>query len=343
MNRRDLLKSAATLPLLGQTMVGKPVQVKLIKPKRLSPGDAVGIIAPASGIGAETWYRAIRNIEELGFKPVVGKYARGLAGFLSGSDSERLSDLHWAFGDSAIKAVWCVRGGGGAPRLLPNLDYTLIRKNPKIFVGFSDITALHLAIHQNCGLVTFHGPVASSQLSDYTKEHLLNLLTKPAAPYKIQISEFNAAEESPFYRSEVITKGKCRGHLIGGNLSLLAAVAGTKYALRDVRGKILFIEEVNEPPYRIDRLLTQLRQSVNLRSTSGIALGVFEDTSASAAGKTSQPVLDVIRDRLGDLGVPVAYGLSFGHIRDNITIPYGILAELDTANATLTYLESAVL
>ena len=343
MNRRDLLKGAAALPLLGQTMVGNSeARTKLIKPKRLSPGDGVGLIAPASGVTAETWNRAIKNIEDLGFKPVVGKFARGQVGFLSGSDKERLSDLHWAFSDPAIKAVWCVRGGGGAPRLLADIDYSLIRKNPKIFIGFSDITALHLAIHQNCGLVTFHGPVASSQFPDYTKGHLMDVLTKPSAPYKITVSEFNTAKESPFYRTEVLNKGKSRGRLIGGNLSLLTALAGTKYALGNLRGKLLFIEEVNEPPYRIDRMLTQLRQSADLRSVAGIALGVFEDTSASA-GKTSQPVMDVLRDRLGDLNVPLVYGLSFGHIRDNITIPYGVEAELDADNAMLTYLESAIM
>ncbi|MBK6589709.1 MAG: LD-carboxypeptidase [Acidobacteria bacterium] len=343
MNRRDLIKGAAALPLLGQTMTGKSAErPKLIKPKRLLPGDAVGLIAPASGVTAETWERAIKNIEDLGFKPVVGKFARGINGFLSGTDKERLSDLHWAFSDPAIKAVWCVRGGGGAPRLLPDIDYSLIRKNPKILIGFSDITALHLAIHQNCGLVTFHGPVASSQYPDYTKGHLLNVISRPSSPYKIGVSEFNMAKESPFYRTEVINKGKCRGRLIGGNLALLSALAGTKYALADLKGKILFIEEVNEPPYRIDRMLTQLRQSVDLRAVAGIALGVFEDTSASA-GKTAQPVLDVIKDRLGDLGKPLIYGLSLGHIRDNITIPYGIEAELDVDDATLTYLESAVI
>ncbi len=342
MKRRDMLKGALALPLIAQTMLGNTAErTKIIKPKRLSPGDRVGIIAPASGVSAETWDRAVKNIESLGFRPEVGQYARGLNGFLSGTDKERLHDLHWAFADPGIRAVWCVRGGGGAPRLLPDIDYALIRKNPKVFIGFSDITALHLAIHKNCGLVTFHGPVASSTYSDYAKRHVMNVLTEPSTPYTVNISEINAAKDSPFYRSETIVKGKCRGRLTGGNLSLLAALAGTKYALGDVRGKILFIEEINEPPYRIDRMLTQLRQSLDLRSLAGIALGIFDDTSASA-GKTAQPVIDVLRDRLGDLGVPVVYGLSFGHIRDNMTLPFGIETELDANEMTLTFLETAV-
>lgn len=342
MNRRELLKGAAALTLTAQTMLGKTLErTKLVKPKRLSQGDKVGIIAPSSGIAADAWERAIRNIESLGFKPEVGEFARGQMGFLSGTDKERLHDLHWAFGDPSIKAVWCVRGGGGAPRMLPEIDYALIRKNPKILIGFSDITALHLAIHQNCGLVTFHGPVATSINSEYSRTHAMDVLTRPTATYKSENSPENAASASPFFRSEVIVKGKCRGPLIGGNLSLLAALAGTKFALRDLKGKILFIEEIGEPPYRIDRMLTQLRQSADLRSLAGVALGVFDDTSASA-GKTAQPVMDVLRDRLGDLGVPVAYGLSFGHIRDNMTLPYGIEAEFDADNLTLTFLEAAV-
>jgi muramoyltetrapeptide carboxypeptidase len=342
MKRRDLLKGAGVLPLMAKTMFGnQPTRPKLVKPKRLSAGDKVGIIAPASGVTAETWERAAKNIESLGFTPVIGEFARGVKGFLSGTDQERLHDLHWAFGDPSIKAVWCVRGGGGAPRLLPDINYDLIRRNPKIFIGFSDITALHLAINEMCGLVTFHGPVASSTYSDYTKMHVMNVLTNPAANYKIEISPVNTASPSPYFRSETLVKGKCRGRLIGGNLSLLAALAGTKYALGDLKGKILFIEDIGEPPYRIDRMLTQLRQSANLSKVAGIALGVFDDTG-STASTTAQPIIDVLRDRLGNLGVPLAYGLSFGHIRDNITIPYGIEAEFDAGEMTLTLLEAAV-
>jgi len=342
MKRRDMLKSAVALPLLAEVVLGvTSAKTKLIKPKRLVPGDKVGLIAPASTVAPESFDKAVKNIESLGFKPEVGQYARGAHGFLSGTDKERLHDLHWAFSDPSIKAVWCVRGGGGAPRLLPDVDYAMIKRNPKILIGFSDITALHLAIYQQCGLVTFHGPVGTSNYTDYTKTHVMNVLTNPSAPYKITLSDYNIANESPFYKSEVLVKGKARGRLIGGNLSLLSALAGTKYALGDLKGKILFIEEIGEPPYRIDRMLTQLRQSADLRSLAGIALGVFDDTSSSA-GKTAGPVMDVLRDRLGDLGVPLVYGLSFGHIRDNMTLPYGIDAELDADNMSLTYLETAV-
>lgn len=337
-----MIKGAVALPLIASTMsAGTSKSQAIIKPKRLVAGDTIGIIAPAGPATPEAFERALANIASLGFKAKVGASARGKFGFLSAPDKERLADLHWAFSDPEVKAVWCVRGGGGAPRMLGDIDYSLIKKNPKIFIGFSDITALHLAIGQNTGLVTFHGPVAASEYSEYTRKHVLDTLTAASTSRKVEISEFNRAKESSLFRTVEIVKGKCRGRLVGGNLSLLTALAGTPYALKDIKGKILFIEEINEAPYRVDRMLTQLRQSLDLKSVAGIALGVFEDNNAEHA-RDAKPVLDVVRDRLGDLGVPLIYGLSFGHIRDNMTIPYGINAELDTSAATLSLLESAV-
>ena len=170
----------------------------------------------------------------------------------------------------------------------------------------------------------------------------MSVLCEPSATHRVDVSEFNAARESAYFRTETLRKGKARGRLIGGNLALLTAIAGTPYALGDLKGRLLFIEDVNEPAYRVDRMLTQLRQSCDLRDVAGIALGIFDEGGATPA-KTAQPVLDVFRDRLGDLGVPMVYGLSFGHIRDNLTLPYGVQAELDADNATLTYLEPAVI
>jgi len=350
MNRRDLLKGAVILPFISKAALGRgqktsmqKISRKIIKPKRLSAGDTIGIIAPASGAEKEKFDAAVAMFEAMGYKTKVGKYARGDRGIFSGTDKERLHDLMWAFTDKDVDAVWCIRGGDGAPRILPDIDFDVIKKNPKIFVGYSDITSLHVAISQATGLVTFHGPGASSTFSDYTKPHVFDLLTGAAAPYKIELADANRekGKQAPLFQTETITKGKCRGKLIGGNLSLLAALAGTPYALRDLKGKILFIEDVNERPYRIDRMLTQLRQSADLKSLAGVALGIF-DGCEPPAGKPSQTAQDVIKDRLGDLGVPVVYGLSFGHIRDQCTLPVGTEAELDADIATLTLLESAV-
>ncbi len=353
MKRRDLLKGLATLPILAATTFGKNSVAgkKIIKPKRLKIGDTVGLIAPAGYVDEAEFQKAVQNIKDLGFNPKVGKNTQKRYGFLAGTDKERLEDLHWAFNDAELKAIWCIRGGYGVTRILPNIDFNLIKKNPKIIIGYSDITALLLAIHQNTGLVTFHGPGGSSTYSDYAKNHVLNVLTNPSAPYKIEVSPDNKAKESELYKTEIITKGKCRGQLIGGNLSLLGAMAGTPFALKDTKGKLLFIEDVNEPPYKVDRMLTQLSQTIDMRQLAGIALGVFEDSSTrrrpTAETPTPPPIpqttlIEVLKDRLGNLGIPVIYGLSFGHIRDQFTLPIGIEAELDTENATMTFLESGV-
>ena len=333
------------LPFLAQFVFGENRRSssdrKIIKPKRLAKGDTVAVIAPSSGVTPESFEKALRNLDDFGFKTKAGKYARARNGFLAGTDKERLNDLHQAFSDAEVKAVWCVRGGYGASRFLPELDFKLIKKNPKIFIGYSDITALHTAIYQNTGLVTFHGPVAASTYSDYSKNHVVNVLMNPSTPYKVELSPANVAKESNLFKTETITRGKCRGELIGGNLSLLTALAGTPFALRNMKGKLLFIEDVGEQPYRIDRMLTQLRQSVDLRQLAGIALGVFEDCNPKDA-TASQSLIEVLKDRLGDLGIPVIYGLSFGHIRDQFTLPVGIEAELDTEKATMTFLETGV-
>lgn len=347
MDRRDILKNAAMLSIMGvagftNTEAKTVVRPKMIKPKRLKAGDTVAVIAPSSSASAEAFERALANVATLGLKAKVSKFARGSNDFLSGTDKERLQDLHWAFEDTEVKGVWCVRGGSGAPRLLPDINYVLIKKNPKVFIGYSDITALHLAISQRTGLVTFHGPVASSELSEYTKSNLVNTVMTPTANYKIQPSDYNLSQPSTLFKPNVITPGRCRGRLIGGNLSLLAALAGTPYSLRDLKGTILFAEDINEPPYKVDRLFTQLRQSCDIRSLAGIALGVFSSAQAATDVETSS-TMRVLKDRLGDLGIPVISGLSFGHIRDNCTLPVGVEAELDTASATITLTESAVI
>ena len=347
MNRRDVIRSAALLSLVGGTGFAGSAsknasRPKLIKPKRLRPGDTIAVVAPASGATAEAFERALANVATLGLKAKVGKYARGSKDFLSGTDAERLHDLHWAFEDVEVKGVWCVRGGSGAPRLLPDINYALIKKNPKVFIGYSDITALHMAISQQTGLVTFHGPVASSELSEYTKSNLINSVMSPPAPYKIQPSEYNLAQTSALFKPTVITPGKARGRLVGGNLSQLAAIAGTPFALKDVKGAILFAEDINEPPYKVDRLFTQLRQSCDMRSLAGVALGVFSSAQSATDADTAM-TLRVLKDRLGDLGIPVVTGLSIGHIRDQFTLPMGIEAELDTSTATVTMLESPVI
>jgi muramoyltetrapeptide carboxypeptidase len=340
MKRRDILKAITALPIAAAAAHGKtPGKMKITKPRRLERGDTVALVAPSSGVSEAEFNRALQNLENLGLKVKLGKYVREANGFLAGTDDRRAEDLNRAIYDKECAAIWCIRGGYGLTRILPKIDFAAIRKNPKPIIGYSDTTALLLAAHQDTGLVTFHGPGGSSTQSDYTRKHLTAALMEPAVPHKIELSPEYATRDNLLYKTQVITPGKAKGRLIGGNLSLITAMAGTPFALRDVKGKILFLEDVNERPYRIDRMFVQLSQSVDLRKAAGIALGIFD--RCEPPNDNSQTVIDVVRDLLGGLGIPVIYGLSFGHIRDQFTLPLGVEAELDTAKATVTLLETA--
>jgi muramoyltetrapeptide carboxypeptidase len=349
MKRRTILRGATLLPFLpnmdnentASTVNQQLAHKKITKPKRLKLGDTLGVIAPASALSEKTITRAVENLTSLGFKVKLGKNVREQKGYLAGTDEQRLADLHWAFSDPEVDAVWCIRGGYGVTRILPKVDFKLIKKNPKIFIGYSDITALHVAIHQKTGLVTFHGPVGTSDYTEFTKPNVWNLLTNPTPQYKLVHSEENLKKESNLFKPEVITAGKCRGQLIGGNLSLLSAMDGTPFALGNLKGKILFMEDIDERPYRVDRMLTQMLQSHDFTKLAGIALGVFEGCNPKPE-ENSMSLIECLKDRLGNLGIPVIYGLSFGHISNQYTLPVGIEAEMDTATGTLTLLDTAV-
>lgn len=314
---------------------------RLIKPARLRTGATVALIAPSSPPSGEKLAKGIANLTAMGFNIAEGKSLRSRNGFLAGTDEERLADLHWAFQDPEIEAVWCIRGGYGASRLLPAIDYDLICRNPKPLIGYSDVTALHLAIHQRCGLVTFHGPVAASEFPENTLEHFNSVLMQPVSPYSIHApNEIQSAQMSVEYQPFVITPGQANGTLMGGNLALLAALAGTDFAPSFINS-IVFLEDVGEQPYRLDRMLTQLLQATDLTEASGIALGVFNDCQPKS-DSPSFSLPETLRQRLGDLGIPVVYGIPFGHVNHQATLPYGIKARLDADNGTLVLLEAAV-
>ncbi|MBC7774308.1 MAG: LD-carboxypeptidase [Phycisphaerae bacterium] len=313
---------------------------RLIKPRLLREGATVALIAPCSPPSQEKLAKGIANLTQFGFKIVEGKNLRSFNGYLAGTDAERLTDLHWAFKNPEIEAVWCIRGGYGATRLLPHIDYDLIRQHPKLLIGYSDVTALHLAIHQRTGLVTFHGPVAASDYPEDTLQHFRSVLMRPVAPYEIAAQTEGSEMEPPEYQPFMITPGLAKGALTGGNLALLSSMAGTKFA-PVFKNKIVFIEDVGEQPYRLDRMLTQLLQATDLAQAAGIALGVFNDCQP----KQDSPSLslpDALRDRLGGLGIPVVYGIPFGHAEHQATFPYGIQARLDAEKMRLTILEEAV-
>ena len=314
----------------------------LIKPARLRLGDLVGIIAPGGHTNEAALEKAVANIESLGLRARIGDNIHYVYGNYAGTVRQRLDDLHAMFLDPEIKAVWAVRGGSGCISLLEHIDYRLIRAHPKALIGYSDITALHLAIHRHAGLVTFHGPVASSTPSDYSTEHLLAVLTDPRPSYTIPMSVENdkRALDEPWYATRTVHDGVAEGPLIGGNLSLVSALAGTPYAA-DFTGSLLFLEEVNEEPYRIDRWLTQLDLAVGFDKAAAIMVGICENCGPQGDGPslTLDETLDV---HLRPLRVPAVTGYSFGHIRNQCTLPVGVRARLDTEARTVTLLEPGV-
>ncbi len=317
-----------------------PSSPTLTKPQRLQPGDTVGFITPGSYASDEALQKAWRNIESLGLKVKPGKNLRAQRGFNAGTDAQRLEDIHLMFADPEVKAIWCVRGGYGCTRLLPFLDYDLIRQNPKIFIGYSDITALLQAIHLNTGLIGFHGPVAASNFTDYNISQLENILFQASSRHSILLAEGQKEKTASEYQPSVIRAGRATGKLCGGNLSLMAAMSGTPNAF-DLSGKLVFIEEVEERPYRVDRMLTTLLQASHLDKAAGIALGVFADCQPKP-DERSLSLMETLQDRLGGLDIPVVYGLSFGHVADNCTLPFGIPATLDTTSMSLQLEDSAV-
>lgn len=361
MNRRKFGKWAASL-LAGGALGGladarvlkrrtaslRPV----IKPRALKRGDLVGLIAPGGVMDDAVFQRGLRNLESYGFKVKVGENIRAARGGYAGTVAQRVADLHAMFRDKEVKAIWAARGGAGCTALLPSIDYELIRKHPKILVGYSDITALHLAIHRRTGLVTFHGPVAPSRPTDYTVTQMQAVLMSPRQQIEINMSIENErkAEATPAqteFQLRTLREGVAEGRLLGGNLSVLSALVGTPYAAQ-IENCLLFLEDVGEAPYRIDRMLTQLQQSVGnrgerdgLKHAAGIMLGVFS-RSRSPDNEPSLTLNEVLDDHFSALPIPAVRGFSFGHIADQFTMPIGIRARLDTASRTLTLLEAAV-
>jgi muramoyltetrapeptide carboxypeptidase len=314
-----------------------------LKPERLRAGDTIAIVAPASAPpDPKAIDRSIEAIRRLGFKARLAPNARKRRGFLAGSDRERAGDLMKMFTTPDVKAILCVRGGYGTSRLVPFLDFAIIRRNPKILIGYSDITSLHCALLTRANLVSFHGPMLNS---DFIKDHLpkftldsfLRTVSRVEPPGSIRAG-YKAKTIS------VLRRGRASGLLMGGNLSLLCATLGTRFQ-PSFRNRILFFEDLEEPPYRFDRMLTHLLNAGLLQQVAGIAVGINKncvDPNAKNAKEYRQTVLDVIRERLLPLGVPLVVGLPFGHVPLNATLPIGVRARLDASKGDLAIIEAAV-
>ncbi|GAA5221825.1 S66 peptidase family protein [Membranihabitans marinus] len=304
---------------------------KDIFPNKLFSGARIGLIAPASASSEEKIQKAIENIESWDLTVVEGKYLRSKNGFLAATDEQRLEDFHAMFADPSIDAIWCVRGGYGTNRLLERLDYNLVKNNPKILLGYSDITALLNAIYHRTGLITYHGPVASSEMTDYARREIENILFSTSKT--AEIYSFNHPMDNVQSYS-VIQAGKAKGRLIGGNLSILSSMCGSGY-LPDFADKIIFIEDVGERPYRLDRMLIQLKQASRLREAAAIVFGQFTDCNPPP---DSQSVEEVLLDWVKDIPCPIVSGYSIGHVSNQCVLPVGQMAELDTSRGSITLL-----
>lgn len=315
----------------------------VIKPQRLKPGDKIAIVAPGSYISEEELQDSVKNLKQLGFEAAYSEKVLLQTGYFAGSDKDRVEDLMGKFSDKSVNGIMCARGGYGCARILPMLDYDVIRSNPKVLIGYSDVTALLYGIYQKSGLITFHGPVGTSTFNDYSVNNFNKVLLDPKNSVKFYNSQ--SGDDENVYGVTTINKGKGKGRLVGGNLSIMVSLIGSEFDV-DYSNKIVFIEEVGEEPYRIDRMLTQLLQARKFENAAGIMMGIFrkcEVKENSDLTAKSFNLMEVLNDRLGDLKIPVVYGMSFGHVKDKFTIPFGAYAELDADNQTFTLLEKAVI
>jgi len=316
---------------------------KLIKPTRLKNGDTIAIVTPGSYITEQEKEESINNLRSLGFNVIYSDRLMQKNGYFSATDEERAADLNEMFKRKDVQGIMCARGGYGCARILPYLDYRLIENNPKPLTGFSDVTALQYALYNNSNLITFHGPVSISTFSSFSIKNFNNILLHPKEELELENSK-TTNNHNP-YGISVISDGVAEGELIGGNLSIVVSLIGTDYDI-DLSGKIIFLEEFLEEPYRIDRMLTQMIQAEKFENAAGIALGVFkmcEPNEINPSFSESFSLLEVLEDRLGKLKIPVVYGLSFGHIADKFTLPFGVTAELNSDTKQLKLLEPGVL
>lgn len=345
MKRRNFLSVVGAVSaslLLPQRNVFAESASRTIKPKKLRSGDTIGLVSPGGFITEEQLEESRKNISSVGFSVVVAKNILHTHGYFAGTDKERAEDLHEMFENKKVDGIVCVRGGYGCARVLDFLDFNLIKRNPKALIGYSDITALLYGIYSETGLVGFHGPVATSTFNEFSVNHFKNVLMNPQAKLTLRSAPEDTVNSE--YKPFVIRHGKATGKLVGGNLSIVASLIGTKYDV-DTKGKIIFLEEVGEEPYRVDRMLTQMMQAGKFKHATGVALGVFSKCNSKpdeSGIANSFTLSEVLLERLFQLKIPVLYGLSFGHIVNKFTLPFGLNAELDVDNQALTLLEAAV-
>lgn len=339
MKRRDFLGStllATSMLALPETRAAAPASGRLLPPP-LRKGDTVGMVSPSAASDDTFNYELGKEVmEALGLRVKMGAHVASRRGHLAGTDAERAGDLNAMFADDEVKAIICMRGGSGAARVLPMIDYAMVRKHPKILLGFSDITALHCALQARTGLVTFHGPMGTSSWNRFNVAQFQRVFFDRA------LVEFRNADDAGDElvqrknRTVTLRGGKARGQLVGGNLTVLTALAGTPY-MPDFKGKILFLEDVSEAPYRIDRMLSTLKLMGVLDQISGFIWGECSDCNPGN-GYGSLTMEQVLNDYILPLNIPAYRGAMIGHIREQFIVPVGGEAELDADAGTFRLL-----
>jgi muramoyltetrapeptide carboxypeptidase len=289
----------------------------------LTAGAHVALIAPAGPLPkSEELPRAQDNTRTLGWEPIVGPHASDRVGYLAGKDRDRLHDINQALRDPKVEAIWCLRGGYGMMRILTGIDYDALSRAPKAIIGYSDITALHAAVQRKCRLVTYHGPTAREALTDFSRDSLRRAV----------VEQTDSCGVAPNARE--INAGVAEGRLVGGNLAVLTSLCGTPFA-PDLSDGILILEDINEPVYRVDRMLQQLKLSGALNGCKAIAFGACVKCAEDAGGG-GRPFDEVLGEIAHELGIPCLAGIPVGHIDEQWTIPLGAMAQLDTSKRALT-------
>ncbi len=344
MHRRTFLASSAATTVvaaLGLSRQGE-AQSSQVKPTALKAGDEVRLVAPAGAIFERVRFEiAAENMRGLGLIPTMGSHVKERFGYLAGTDEERASDLMDAFRAPNVKAVFALTGGWGAARTLPLLDFETIRANPKVVIGYSDITALLNALQQQAGLTTFHGPNGTSRWRPAVAAAAKHILFDGGAPViKNPVPNFDTLAQHDM-RVQTIVPGKAEGILVGGNLTVLTALAGSRY-MPDMTGKILFLEDVGEAIYRVDRMLSTLQLSGTLDKISGIVFGGFTRVGNDGDGYGAFALMDIFDHYCRQANVPAFYGAPFGHIASNSIMPVGTRARINAEAGTIQLLEPSV-
>jgi len=313
--------------------------MRIIKPPRLKKGEVIGLVAPASTPSSnEKIEKGVHYLEHLGYRVKIGKHVNKVVGYLAGTDEQRASDFNEMLRDRNVKAIFALRGGYGTPRILRLLDYSAARRNPKIIVGYSDLTALQLAMFKKIGLVTFSGPMVSVEMwnaiDPFTEEHFWRVITSPTG-----IGSLTNPPEEPL---KILRTGKASGRLLGGNLSLLASLMGTPF-LPNLRRAVLVLEEVDEAPHRVDRMFAQLMNSGIFKVVSAVVLGKFTDCVPTDPSKPYLTVEQVVDNLAAIVRCPLIANLQYGHIPRKLTIPIGLKVKVDAGKGKLEIPETAVL